>query len=790
MKKFLITSLLLGSTSVIASPFVVKDIRIDGVQGNASSNILRTLPVKVGQRATDNDITNVVRQLFLTGNYDDVQSHREGNVLVIKVAPKASISSVSIKGNKLIPTEALQQNLNANGFKAGEFLNRAKLEEFRKSLLEHYRSVGRYNAEVETEINVLNGNTVEVVLQINENDVTLLKELTFEGNTAFSQSVLMEQLESQPDSWWKLFGGKFDPTQFNKDMETLANFYLNKGHAKFQILDTDVQLNEEKTEARVKVKINEGAVYTVKSVRIIGDVGGMQNELNQLLGTVVVKDIFRRADLLQLQELIKAKLGEQGYATAKVDIHPEFDDENKTIAVSFVVEAGPIYSVRQIRFEGATVSADSTLRQEMRQQEGAWLSTQLVELGKLRLNRTGFFESVETSIEPIPNTSLADVIYKVKERNTGSLNFGVGYGTESGFSYQASVKQDNFLGMGSTISLGGTRDDYGTNINLGYNEPYFTKDGVSLGGDIFFEKYDNSKSKTVSSYGKTAYGGNVTLGFPVNENNSYYIGLGYAYNKLKNVAKEYNRNLYRTSMNYKDWNFKSHDFELSAGWIYNTLNRGFFPTKGIRANIGGRVSIPGSANQYYKLNMDVQGYYPLDRDHRWVLSGNMGLSYADGFGGKRLPFYQNFSAGGIGGLRGFAYGAVGPNAIYCDSYATYANCKKGIDIVGGNAMFKASAELIVPTPFVADKNQYSVRTSFFVDAASVWNTRWKANDKAKFAGLNLPDYGDPTRIRASAGFALQWNSPIGPLVFSYAKPIKKYDGDEVERFQFSIGGSF
>lgn len=789
MKKLLIASLLFGSASVFAAPFVVKDIRVDGVQVGMEGNVLASLPVRVGQRATDNDIANVVRKLFLTGQYDDVRATREGNTLVVTVMPKPIIADVVLDGNKSIPDDALKQNLDVNGFKVGDVLNRAKLEEFRKGILDHYHSVGRYNAKVDTIVNTLPNNRAEVKIQIVEDDVALFKDITFEGNTVFSTGKLVDQMELQTDSWWKLFGNKFDQTQFNKDLETIRSYYLDRGYAQFQILDTDIQLDESKKEARVKIKVKEGDLFTVKNARIIGDVGGMSDELTPVLDTIQINGPFRRVDVVDVEQRIKAKLGERGYATAQVNVHPTFDEQNKTISLDFIVEAGKTYTVRQIRFEGNTVSADSTLRQEMRQQEGAWLSSELVELGKLRLDRTGFFESVETRTEAIPGSDQVDVIYKVKERNTGSINFGIGYGTESGLSYQASIKQDNFLGMGSSISLGGSRNDYGTTINLGYNEPYFTKDGVSLGGNVFFEEYDSSKSSTSASYGRTTYGGNLTLGFPVNENNSYYLGVGYTYNKLKNVVPEYNRELYLSAMKYDNWTFKAHDFDLSFGWNYNSLNRGYFPTKGVRANVGGRITIPGSDNKYYKLNAEAQGFYPLDREHGWVVSSRISASFADGFGDKRLPFYQNYSAGGIGSLRGFAYGAIGPNAIYlgknCQGY-----CVPSSDIIGGNAMLTASAELIVPTPFVADKNQNSVRTSFFVDAASVWNTRWKSEDKAKFANLKLPDYSDPTRVRASAGVALQWQSPIGPLVFSYAKPIKKYQGDEIEQFQFSIGGTF
>ncbi|MEX4057787.1 outer membrane protein assembly factor BamA [Haemophilus influenzae] len=799
MKKLLIASLLFGTTTtVFAAPFVAKDIRVDGVQGDLEQQILATLPVRAGQRVTDNDVTNIVHSLFVSGRFDNVKARQEGDMLVISVVAKPIIADVKIKGNSVIPTDALKQNLDANGFKVGDILIREKLNEFAKSVKEHYASVGRYNATVEPIVNTLPNNRAEILIQINEDDKAKLASLTFNGNESVSSSTLQEQMELQPDSWWKLWGNKFEGVQFEKDLQAIRDYYLNNGYAKAQITKTDVQLNDEKTKVNVTIDVNEGLQYDLRSARIVGNVGGMSAELEPLLSALHLNDTFRRSDIADVENAIKAKLGERGYGNTTVNSVPDFDDANKTLAITFVVDAGRRLTVHQLRFEGNTVSADSTLRQEMRQQEGTWYNSQLVELGKIRLDRTGFFETVENRIDPINGSNdEVDVVYKVKERNTGSINFGIGYGTESGISYQASIKQDNFLGTGAAVSIAGTKNDYGTSVNLGYTEPYFTKDGVSLGGNVFFENYDNSKSDTSSNYKRTTYGSNVTLGFPVNENNSYYVGLGYTYNKISNFAPEYNRNLYIQSMKFKGNGIKTNDFDFSFGWNYNNLNRGYFPTKGVKASLGGRVTIPGSENKYYKLSADVQGFYPLDRDHLWVVSAKASAGYANGFGNKRLPFYQTYTAGGIGSLRGFAYGSIGPNAIYQDQNNNKKNnnnkfTKVSSDVVGGNAIATATAELIVPTPFVSDKSQNTVRTSLFVDAASVWNTKWKSDKTGLDSNVlaRLPDYGKSSRIRASTGVGFQWQSPIGPLVFSYAKPIKKYENDDVEQFQFSIGGSF
>ncbi|QIM66776.1 outer membrane protein assembly factor BamA [Mannheimia granulomatis] len=791
MKKLLLSSLLIAN-GVVAAPFVVKDIRVEGVQPTTGAAIISSIPVRVGQTATDTDVSNVVRHLFNQQRFADVRASREGNTLVIKVAEKPIIGKLDIEGNKAVPKDALEQNLKANLINQGEIFDAAKLEAFKQSLLDYYRSAGRYEAKIDTVVTNNNEGGVNVKLVIDEGEVAKAKTIKFEGNQAFSENELLDHLSIQPDvSWWNIFeSSKFEQTAHQKDLETLRDFYLNRGYAKFALQDTDVQFNDNKTEVYLTYKLNEGSPYHVSEMRIVGNTANMDAEMNKLLKDFKPGQLFRKSDLTHIEEEIKQILGDAGYGSAKVDIYPQFNDAENSVKISFVVDAGRRIYVRKIRFEGNDVTADSTLRREMRQQEGAWLSTNKVSLGKARLERTGFYESVEMSMPNVENTTdQVDVVYKIKERNTGSINFGIGYGTESGISYQAGIKQENFLGMGSTISLNGTRNDYGTSVNLGYTEPYFTKDGVSLGGNIFYEDYDNSKNDNVASYKRQTYGVNGTLGFPVNENNSYYLGLGYTHDKIKNASREYTREKYVKSMNFEidpNTNYykkiKADDFDFSLGWNYNNLNRGYFPTEGSTASINGKITIPGSDNKYYRVSADFRNYFPLNREHKWVISSKAGIAYTNGFGGKEVPFYQLYSAGGIGTLRGFAYGAIGPQAIY---YKDGSFSNRNGDVIGGNALATASLELITPTPFVSEKYQHHVRTSLFVDAASAWNTKWKKDEYPM-----LPNYGDFKRVRASAGIAFQWMSPIGPLSFSYAKPIRKYEGDEIEQFQFNIGSSF
>ncbi len=795
MKKLLLSTLLVANGAALAAPFVVKDIRIDGVQPEVGASIVSGLPVKVGQTATDNDVANVVRQLFLQNRFEDVRAVREGNTLVVKVKELPTINKVTIEGNSAIPKDPLEQNLKANLISKGEIFDAVKLESFKNALIDYYRSVGRYDVKITPTVTRKDGG-VDVKLDINEGEVAKVKKINFEGNHQFSSDELIKLLDVQPDvAWWNIFeSSKFEQTAYQQDIETIRDFYMNRGYAKFNLENADVQFNT-KQDVTLTYKIHEGEQYNVSELRIVGNTAKMDKELNALLKEFKPGQQFRKDELVKIEEGIKQVLGDNGFASATIDLYPTFDETNKTVRLSFIVDAGRRVYVRKIQFAGNDVTADSTLRREMRQQEGTWLSTNAATLGKSRLERTGFYETVELSYPPVPNeVDQVDLLYKVKERNTGSITFGIGYGTESGLSYQAGIKQENFLGLGSTLSLNGTRNDYGTSVSLGYTEPYFTKDGVSLGGNVFYEDYDNSKNDYVASYKRRTYGANTTLSFPVNENNSYYLGLGYTHDTIKNASREYNRELYVKSMNLPiDANntvynkIKADDFDFSLGWNYNSLNRGFLPTEGTLVTIGGKVTIPGSDNKYYKLNADFRNYLPLNREHKWVISTKAGLAYANGLGGKELPFYHTYNAGGIGSIRGFAYGGFGPQAIYLgkDNSGNVVFNNVNGDIVGGNALATASLELIMPTPFVSDKYQHNVRTSLFVDAASLWNTKWDKNVYPE-----LDNYGDYKRIRASAGIAFQWNSPIGPLVFSYAKPIKKYQGDEIEQFQFSIGGSF
>ncbi|VFP79643.1 outer membrane protein assembly factor BamA [Candidatus Erwinia haradaeae] len=800
MKNFLIASLLFSSATVYgADSFLVKNIYFDGLQRVSVASALRSIPVQVKGAVSNKDMRQIIHALFATGNYEDVHLVRDGSTLVIQVKERPIISSITFSGNKIMKEAMLKQHLSSYGICTGNVLDRSVLRVVEQGLGEFYDSIGYYHAKIKVIFTSLPGNFIDLKFIFVEGNATHIKQINIVGNKAFStdQLISLLKLRDRNTTFWRkiLSHDQYQKQKLNEDLENLRNFYLNHGYVRFNVDSTQVSLTPDKKDVHVTINITEGSQYKLSAILVKSNLKIQSNELNKSIA-LNHDALYNEAQTLRVERLVKKILGNQGYIYPKIQKQLVVNDVSKRAKLIFNIDSGRRYYVNQICFKGNHVSKDTVLRREMRQIEGTLLADNLVEQGKERLSRLGYFNTVTVNIKRVPRTlDQVDVIYTVEERNTGTINLGVGYGTENGVNFQVGLTQENWLGTGNSLGINSTKNDFMTYAELSLIDPYFTIFGVSFGGRLI---YNDLKSNhfNLTDYNNKYYGLDSTVGFPLSEANTLHLGLGYLHHSIFNMKPQVSMWRYlrshgeNPSLSAKE-ECLTDDVTFNYGWTYNTLDRGFFPTSGHYSDLNGKITVPGLKNNFYKVMLNMKQYFPLNSKGTWVILGRGRIGYGDGFGGKELPFYENFYAGGLSTVRGLRSNTIGPKAIYyknelstCPKGHPYSTCQSN-DAVGGNAIAILSAELITPTPFLNKKNAHLIRTSLFIDTGVLWDTHWEHTKEMSLA--HNPDYSKPGKLHISAGVALQWISPIGPLVFSYAQPLHTREGDKSEPFQFYIG---
>ncbi len=763
--------ILLASMSAKAAamhPFVISDIRVDGLQRIAAGTVYSYLPVSKGDTLNDASAKQSIEALFNTGFFSDVELERQGDILVIKVAERPSIAKLNLRGNKAIKSKDLKKGLKQIGLSEGDTFDPLALRRVQDELITQYYNRGKYNVSVKTHVTHLNRNRVTIDIAIREGKTARIKAINIVGNTAFTDKQIRKNFKSGTTNWWSWYSknDQYSKEKLSGDLKNLDSYYMNRGYADFNIDSTQVAISPDKRKMYISADITQGKVYKISGVNLLGKLILPEKTIRSL---VFIKkgQTFNRYLIEQSKKAIKEVLSNVGYAFAKVEAIPKLDKDKRTADITFYVKPGHRVYVRRINFKGNTKTQDSVLRREMRQLEGAWYNQAAIDASKRRLQTLGYFkDDVKVDTQRVPGSNdEVDLNVKVEEKSSGSLQFGIGYSQYSGAILSASVSQNNFLGSGDKFSVAVQKSSYYSQIQFGYVNPYLTDDGVSIGYNASYSKLDFGNTNFANYTNSTRTFG-TTIGFPISEVDRVSAGLSLSSNKV-NLYPGYSPSElvdYQNQIGHKT----VHSWSTTLGYDRDTRNYYWAPTRGGVESLSISAALPGSTVQYWKAFYHGNHYWPVGGGFVLLLDGEVG--YGKTYGKDKqyaLPFWENFYAGGVRDVRGYQDNTLGPRA-----YVPYYGIAQPI---GGAFKVKGTAQVYLPIPALRDVS--TARVAAFVDMGNVYKNynTFKAQE-----------------LRGSYGLSLQWQAPIGPLVISYAIPFhaRYQDRRYEERLQFTFGNQF
>jgi len=753
--------------------FVISDVRVEGLQRISAGSVFGAINFNVGDDIDDADVRVIMRSLFRTENFNDVQVARDGNVLVIIVQERPTVDTIEFEGNKAIKSEALLEGLADAGLAEGEIFKKVTLDQMSTELERQYVLQGRYDAGISTEVEELPRNRVSIMVNVDEGNVSGIQHINIVGNTVFDDETLRESFELKLPSLLSFYtkDAQYSREKLKGDLESLESYYLDRGYLKFQVESTQVAIAPNMEDVYITINVAEGKQFSVSKVEISGELKDIGEDAIRRLILSREGQIFSRELMTVSEERIEKALGNAGYTFSSATGSPALSEDGESVVVKVFVDAGNRAYVRRISFRGNTLTQDAVLRREMRQMEGGWASNAYVEASKVRLERLGFFKEVTVETPAVAGVEdQIDVNYSVEEQPSGSISATLGYAQDFGAILGLSYQESNVLGSGNSFNLSANRSSYQTSYSVSFFDPYYTVDAVSRGYSVFYRStsYDE---RNIARFSTDSLGASINFGYPINEVSRLNFSIGVENTDIKEgifPAQEISRFL----------NAEGNQFSLmtiSAGYAMSALNRGLLPTGGKSQNLSFEMTIPGSELEFFRINYSGQIFFPLSR--AFTLRLRTDLGYGGTFGGtETFPFYKNFYAGGMGSVRGYETNTLGPRTTRSpnDQYGDP-------DPMGGNLLVEASAEIIFPLPFVKDQRQ--MKSVFFVDAGNVFNTNCP-----EIATYCLgPDDGE---LRYSAGFAVTWITGFAPISFALSYPFNRKDGDEGESFQFELGRTF
>ena len=772
MKKSLLGSLVSAALAAMVhtsahafDPFTVKDIRVEGIQRTDAGTVFNYLPVKVGETLSDDKASQAVKALFATGFFKDVRLEIENDVLVIIVEERPAIASVDFVGMKAFEKDNIKKSLLEVGLAESRIFDRSVVERAEQELKRQYLTGGYYAANITTTITPLERNRVGINFSVDEGAITKIRQINIIGNKAFKEKELLAAFNLTTPTWftWYTKNDQYSKQKLSGDLENLRSWYLDRGYLEFAVDSTQVTISPDKQEIYITINVTEGEKYSVSSVKLAGNLLIPEDELRKMV-KVKPGDVYSRAAMADTTKAVSDRLGNDGYAFANVNAAPELDKEKREVAFTVIVDPGRRVYVRNINVTGNNKSRDEVVRRELRQMEGAWYDGDRINKSRARVDRLGYFDEVSVETPPVPGTSdQVDLNVKVKERSTGFVMLGAGFSSAEKLSLSGSVTQQNLFGSGKTVSVGVNTSKINTVYSLSYTNPYYTVDGVSAGFDVY-HRNTNTYSLAVASYRTKSTGGGLRLGVPISDTD--YMNVGLAVDQTELSVYDDPNDSRRSPQRYIDYVARNGDSYSSLlpsmNWSRNSIDSRLYPTTGTIAKTGIELAIPPGSLEYYKVTTQYQRYWALAP--QWTLFTNTEFGFADSFGGTEYPFFKNFYAGGIGSVRGYDTGSLGP----VDKDPQYGDQR-----LGGTRRIVGSVELLFPMPGSGlDK---SVRLGTFIDGGQVWG----ADQKVALGDL-----------RFSAGVSLTWSSPMGPLKFSLGFPLNSREGDKTQPLQFTMGQVF